>query len=125
MIRRPPRSTLFPYTTLFRSYNLRQLLSHTAGTTVHGFPGYPAGGSLPSIVQILDGAPPANTSPIFVDLIPGMQFRYSGGGTTIAQLAVTDVVGLPFPDLMRELVLAPLGMENSGFEQPPPPILAD
>jgi len=31
MIRRPPRSTLFPYTTLFRSYHLlwqeRQLLS--------------------------------------------------------------------------------------------------
>src|SRR2546429_7159646 len=23
MIRRPPRSTLFPYTTLFRSYNIR------------------------------------------------------------------------------------------------------
>src|SRR5260370_42182254 len=26
MIRRPPRSTLFPYTTLFRSYNAEQLL---------------------------------------------------------------------------------------------------
>src|SRR3712207_7831807 len=26
MIRRPPRSTLFPYTTLFRSYNLHVLL---------------------------------------------------------------------------------------------------
>src|SRR3712207_8922976 len=25
MIRRPPRSTLFPYTTLFRSYDLRDL----------------------------------------------------------------------------------------------------
>src|SRR2546422_4222734 len=25
MIRRPPRSTLFPYTTLFRSHELRQL----------------------------------------------------------------------------------------------------
>src|SRR2546428_8377225 len=25
MIRRPPRSTLFPYTTLFRSYRLRSL----------------------------------------------------------------------------------------------------
>src|SRR3989441_8447755 len=25
MIRRPPRSTLFPYTTLFRSNNLRQI----------------------------------------------------------------------------------------------------
>src|SRR3712207_7796263 len=28
MIRRPPRSTLFPYTTLFRSPGLLQLLSH-------------------------------------------------------------------------------------------------
>src|SRR3712207_7526781 len=26
MIRRPPRSTLFPYTTLFRSYTLQQVL---------------------------------------------------------------------------------------------------
>src|SRR2546427_8243264 len=26
MIRRPPRSTLFPYTTLFRSHNLRLIL---------------------------------------------------------------------------------------------------
>src|SRR5687768_18335294 len=36
MIRRPPRSTLFPYTTLFRSeqaraISIRQLLSHTSG----------------------------------------------------------------------------------------------
>jgi CubicO group peptidase (beta-lactamase class C family) len=38
---------------------LRQLLSHTAGTTVHGFPGYPAGGTGPSLTQILDGAPQA------------------------------------------------------------------
>src|SRR3712207_7823899 len=28
MIRRPPRSTLFPYTTLFRSVNVRHLLLH-------------------------------------------------------------------------------------------------
>src|SRR3712207_8468028 len=27
MIRRPPRSTLFPYTTLFRSYNLLPVLT--------------------------------------------------------------------------------------------------
>ena len=99
--------------------NLRQLLSHTAGTTVHGFPGYPADGPWPSLTQVLDGTPPANTPPIFVDLIPGMQFRYSGGGTTIAQLAVTDLVASAFPDLMRELVLAPLGMEDSSYEQPP------
>jgi CubicO group peptidase (beta-lactamase class C family) len=105
--------------------NLRQLLSHTAGTTVHGFPGYPADGTWPSLAQILDGVPPANTSPIFVELVPGLQFRYSGGGTSIAQLAVTHVVGTAFPDLMRELVLAPLKMEDSSFEQPPSSRLAD
>src|SRR3989442_3379212 len=31
MIRRPPRSTLFPYTTLFRSFDLRTRLSFTQG----------------------------------------------------------------------------------------------
>src|SRR5687768_18327176 len=29
MIRRPPRSTLFPYTTLFRSYDVQQLTTDT------------------------------------------------------------------------------------------------
>jgi CubicO group peptidase (beta-lactamase class C family) len=104
---------------------LRQLLSHTAGTTVHGFPGYPAGGNWPSPAQVLDGTPPANTPPVFVDLIPGLQFRYSGGGTTIAQLALTDLLGRPFPELMRELVLDPLGLDNSSYEQPPSLRLAD
>src|SRR3989441_10025726 len=28
MIRRPPRSTLFPYTTLFRSFNEDEFISH-------------------------------------------------------------------------------------------------
>ena len=34
---------------------LRRLLSHSAGTTLHGFPGYPAGSALPTVPQILDG----------------------------------------------------------------------
>ena len=32
---------------------LRRLLSHTAGTTVHGFPGYAIGEPIPTLVQIL------------------------------------------------------------------------
>jgi CubicO group peptidase (beta-lactamase class C family) len=105
--------------------SLRRLLSHSAGTTVHGFPGYPPDGIWPSLQQVLDGVPPANTLPVFVDLIPGLQSRYSGGGTTIAQLAATDLTGLPFPDLMQELVLAPLGMNDSSYEQPPPSRITD
>jgi CubicO group peptidase (beta-lactamase class C family) len=99
---------------------LRQLLSHTAGTTVHGFPGYPASGPWPTVPQILQGVPPANNQPIVVDVLPGTQFRYSGGGTTIAQQVVADVTGRSFPELMQELVLGPVGMADSSYEQPAP-----
>jgi CubicO group peptidase (beta-lactamase class C family) len=100
---------------------LRRLLSHTAGTTVHGFPGYVAGAPLPTVPQILDGTPPANTPAVRVDLAPGTQFRYSGGGTTIVQLALVDRTKRPYPELLRDRVLAPLGMTHSTFQQVPPP----
>lgn len=103
---------------------LRRLLSHTAGTTVHGFPGYAAGEPLPTITQILEGTPPANTPAIRVDLAPGTRFRYSGGGTTIVQLALVDRTGRAYPELLRERVLAPLGMTRSTFAQVPAPAAA-
>jgi len=102
---------------------LEELLSHTAGLTVHGFPGYAAGAPVPTVPQVLDGAPPANTAPVRVDLDPGTQYRYSGGGYTIAQLAMTDVTGQAFPALMQRLVLSPLGMKESTYDQPLPSAL--
>lgn len=107
-----------------KKVTLANLLSHTAGLTVHGFPGYAAGEKLPTVPQVLDGATPANTAPVRVDLEPGTRFRYSGGGTTIAQLLLTDTERKPFPDIMRETVLAPLGMADSTYEQPLPPARA-
>jgi CubicO group peptidase (beta-lactamase class C family) len=100
---------------------LRHLLGHSAGLTVHGFPGYGVEEALPSVVQVLNGEPPANTLPVRVNMVPGVQFRYSGGGTTVGQLLVSDLLGRPFPALMRELVLDPLGMADSTYEQPLPP----
>ena len=97
---------------------LRRLLSHTAGLNVHGFPGYEVGAALPNLLQILDGTPPANTDPIRVNLLPGSKHRYSGGGYVLAQLALSDVTGEIFSDLMRDTVLAPFGMTHSSFEQP-------
>jgi CubicO group peptidase (beta-lactamase class C family) len=99
---------------------LRQLASHSAGLTVHGFPGYLRDAARPTLVQVLDGIPPANTPPVRVDTVPGTQFRYSGGGTSVIQQLILDVTGTPFPDLMRELVLDPLGMAASGYLQPLP-----
>ena len=103
---------------------LRQLLSHSAGLTVHGFPGYGVEERVPTVVEVLDGRPPANTARVEVNILPGVQFRYAGGGTTVAQQLVTDVLGKPFPQIMRELVLDPLGMKDSTYEQPLPPARA-
>jgi CubicO group peptidase (beta-lactamase class C family) len=99
---------------------LRRIVSHSAGLTVHGFPGYAAGETLPTVPQILDGEPPANTAPVRVDTLPGTLGRYSGGGVTVEQLAMADVTGEPFPALMKRLVLDPAGMAGSTYEQPLP-----
>jgi CubicO group peptidase (beta-lactamase class C family) len=100
---------------------LRRLLSHTAGTTVHGFPGYAVNQPVPTLVQVLDGEKPANTPPVRVDIVPGTKQRYSGGGTTIVQLMMVDQLEKPFPQIMMETVLEPLGLQHSTYEQPLPP----
>ena len=99
---------------------LANLLSHTGGTTVSGFPGYAPDSPLPTIHQILNGQAPANTARIVVDIEPGRRFRYSGGGTTITQLLLTELEGKPYAQLMKELVLDPVGMTSSTFAQPLP-----
>ncbi len=98
---------------------LRRLMSHTAGLTVHGFPGYDIDAPMPTVVQILNGEKPANTAPIRVDTVPGTLERYSGGGVTIEQLLMMDVTGKSFPALLRETVLDKIGMTDSSYEQPP------
>lgn len=103
---------------------LRMLLTHTAGLTVHGFPGYAAGAAVPTVPQILDGKSPANTPAVRVDMAPGTRWRYSGGGMTVAQLLMSDVTTEAFPELVRRLVLAPANMTSSGYEQPLPDSVA-
>ena len=99
---------------------LRALLSHSAGTTVHGFRGYEPTATLPTVNQILDGVSPANSSPVRVDTVPGTRYRYSGGGYVIAQAALQDLTGVPTARNLQKVVLQPLGMKNSTFEQPLP-----
>ena len=41
---------------------LRNLATHTAGTTVSGFPGYKVGERRPTVLELLDGKAPANTA---------------------------------------------------------------
>jgi CubicO group peptidase (beta-lactamase class C family) len=99
---------------------LRRLLSHSAGLTVSGFPGYAADAPVPTLVQVLDGQKPANTAAIRADVVPGTIWRYSGGGYTVMQQLLMDVTGRPFPLLLADLVLQPVGMKDSTYEQPLP-----
>jgi CubicO group peptidase (beta-lactamase class C family) len=102
---------------------LRELLSHTAGLTVQGFPGYAASAPIPTLVQILNGEKPANTDPIRLEAPPGSRWKYSGGGYTVMQQLLIDVSHQPFPALLHDTVLSPIGMTHSTYEQPLPEAL--
>lgn len=97
-----------------------RILSHTAGLTVHGFAGYNRTAAVPTVSQVLDGAPPANSPPVRADTVPGERWKYSGGGYTILQVLMEDVTGQPFAPWMQANVLAPFGMTSSTFENPLP-----
>jgi CubicO group peptidase (beta-lactamase class C family) len=114
-----------PPTNLTRRHpvTLRGLLSITAGIGVPGYLGYKPGSPLPTLVQILNGTPPANSPPVRVERIPGSAYAYSGGGYEIVQALIEDVTRLPFSQAMQDLVLGPVGMSNSAFAEPPPPAM--
>ena len=108
---------------------LRLLLSHTAGTSDFRYSGYRYGyydtpprpiDRLPSLHEELTGLPPANTPAIKVERQPGVYWRYSPAGYTVVQAALMDLYGTDFAAVMRRLVLAPLGMDDSTFAQPVP-----
>jgi CubicO group peptidase (beta-lactamase class C family) len=103
-----------------KKVTLREILSHTAGLTVNGFPGYATDVPLPTLTQVLDGAKPANTEPIRVDTEPGTIYRYSGGGYTIMQQLLIDVAGKPFPEILDQAVIARAKMTHSTYQQPLP-----
>jgi CubicO group peptidase (beta-lactamase class C family) len=102
----------------------RRLLSHGAGLNVPSFPGYAPGDPTPSLRQVLDGVPPANTPAVRVEVAPGTEWRYSGGGFTVIQQLLVDVSRSAFPALLERRVLAPAAMPHSTFEQPLSPARA-
>ncbi len=111
-----PASSAAPGATV----TLRELVTHTAGFTVHGFPGYAANAPVPTLVQVLNGEAPANTPAIRLESVPGSKWNYSGGGFTVMQQLVLDAAKEPFPKLLQDTVLGPIGMSHSTYEQPLP-----
>ena len=103
----------------------RSLLSHTSGSDdAFGFPGYDPGVLLPSLVQILNGQPPSNRGPVLFKRRPYQAYKYSGGGIVIMQVLLGDLTGESFAGMMERIILGPLGLKNSTYQQPLPESLA-
>jgi len=97
--------------------SLRLLLSHRAGLTDYaGFRPAARDEPLPALREILETGK-WTPAPIRVGLKPDSRFAYSGGGYCLLEQLLEDVSGKPFPSLARELVLDPLQMANSSFDQ--------
>jgi CubicO group peptidase (beta-lactamase class C family) len=97
----------FPYDSVSKGKKITtaNLLSHTAGLSVHGFPGYANDDTIPSLPQILDGKAPANTQAVRSLWEPGLRYKYSGGGTTISQQLLMDITKQPYHEYMSQQVL--------------------
>lgn len=92
---------------------IRRLLSHTAGVSEDNGNGFPPHASIPSLLDLLNGELPAVNDPVTVLSVPGTEFNYSNIGYGIIQLALTDLLGIPFDRLTDQTILQPLRMDDS------------
>lgn len=99
---------------------MRMLLSHTSGLGVHGFEDYLPGEKLPTLIETLDGKPPAKNEPVRLLHAPGARVDYSGGGVMVEQKIIEDVTGMSFVKAARAHVFDRTGMRRSTFENPLP-----
>lgn len=98
---------------------ISELLSHTAGTNIHGFQGYRAGEDIPGLIDILNGRPPANSPPIRTERRLFKRYDYSGGGTTVLQCLIEDVAGESFAQYASANIFGPIGATAATFELKP------
>lgn len=95
----------------------RNIFSHTSGITPGGYQGYSRNVSMPSDFDILMGNEGVNTPAIEVITPPNKMLAYSGGGYTLAELALQDIFNDKFTNIMKEWILEPAGMTHSEFTQ--------
>jgi len=92
----------------------RRILAHRAGLSLSGYPGFGPGDALPTLEESLGGAT-NGAGGVRLIAEPGEEWRYSGGGFTVLQLAIEEISGESFADFARRNVLRPIGMSASDF----------
>ncbi len=97
---------------------LRHLLCHQGGLIdpEGSFGNLNHNEDYPSILEILSGQSIYHQGDIEAKFVPGSNFAYSDAGFCILEQLIVDKVGLPFPDIISESVLKPLGMNLSHYD---------
>lgn len=98
-----------------RPVTLRHLLTHLSGITPGGYGGYAQGQAIPTLPEIVAGAPGTNSRKVEVLGEPGERLQYSGGAYTVAQIALQDRLGQDFEALMRRWLFEPVAMNRATF----------
>ncbi|MEO9871794.1 serine hydrolase [Ekhidna sp.] len=100
-----------------KKVTIRNLLNHSAGIHPRGTGSYSIDAKIPTLVEILNGTPPASNEPISVNKEPDESVRFAYASYVPIQQMMLDVEGGTFPEIMHEYVLKPLEMNNSTFDQ--------
>jgi len=112
------RSWKIPYDTIRSRVTLRLLITHKSGINRPGNGFDYEKGSSPTLVQVLNGEPPAINDPFRFDCLPGTRFQYSNSGYMIIQMVLEDVLQKSYKDIVTEYIFGPLKMESSLVEYP-------
>ncbi|NQZ74738.1 MAG: beta-lactamase family protein [Ekhidna sp.] len=106
--------------------SLRHLLSHSSGLQdSYGFLGYAPDEEAPSILQVLNNEKPSKGKrSLEIKTVPGTVEKYSGAGYVIIQLLIEDLTDETFEAYVSENILAPIGMNNTYYDDNPEAKLA-
>ena len=98
--------------------SVRHLLGHSSGLA-NPVPirwVYPASGPVPDRRAFVERLLAKNRKLRFV---PGVRARYSNLGYLVLGEVISEISGMPYEEYVREEILVPLGMAQTGFTYPP------
>jgi CubicO group peptidase (beta-lactamase class C family)/D-alanyl-D-alanine dipeptidase len=103
-----------PQNPFVQDITLRQLMSHRAGLVREPPVGHYFDPTEPTLKETVESL--NQTSLVYE---PEKQIKYSNAGIAVVGYVLEQMKKKPFADVLRETVLAPLGMESSRFEPSP------
>lgn len=95
------------------SITIAHLLSHTSGVPPHK-----ADETYDSVIQLAPAALIAHLGPEALRFRPGTQFEYSSVGYVILGSVLERATGRSYRELVRELIIQPLGLRDTGYDAP-------